>query len=488
METAGDIERPRRIGSAVWRVGFSGHRQVTDEVRLAAKLDTLWGELAQRVEGTLEGCTGLAEGADILFAESTVRAGWPLQLRLPYPLGLFREEMGEGVLARFDRLVAMATAVDAPEMQGDRNSAYHQGGIDVLDHADIMVFFWDGAPERGHGGTAQIVRAARARKTPLVWVHAHSLAVTFENFPSGVLRDAIAGKIAPLLHPLSKRPTEGKGMNGAADLFQVLDEAASQSAPRHRFIAAYNIIVHVVAIIVGVLALAYASGFWGASAGYVKLALILSTLVFYFYAKYRKLHYVWLTCRTGAELARSLLATANLLRPSERESLLDPFSEYRRVLRPLAATPYPIEGERNFLEYRDHYVATRIEEQRCYFERSAKRLFLQKRVLAGAFMVFSFGGLACALSYLFLGWGGFKVLVVVLPLLSMMVISLSAALDIDRRRERFRDMAVMTEAAAQRLRGVEDAAVLRREVLRQERLLLQEVAEWTQQTRHLHIH
>jgi hypothetical protein len=74
-------------------------------------------------------------------------------------------------LAEFDDLIGRARMVRTlPFERSDRN-AYMLASEEVLDSIDSLIAVWDGGPSGGHGGTADVVEAARARGLPVtvVW-------------------------------------------------------------------------------------------------------------------------------------------------------------------------------------------------------------------------------------------------------------------------------------------------------------------------------
>lgn len=483
MQAEADVPSPPAI---VWRVGFSGHRRVAEPARLGEILDKLWQDLAGRVTGKLEACASLAEGADLIFAESAQRAGLAFHARLPYSLDEFRKEVGNDWLPRFVQTVATASSIDAPPTITDRNSAYYNGGIDVIEQSDLMIFFWDGERERGHGGTAQMVRTARARALPLIWIHASDFELTLENFPSRPLRDPVADSLAPLWHSANSPSTVD--ICGAPpanfDQFDKLDSAATRCAPRYRFIVIYSIIIHVAVIAVAIVALSLTSDIWLRAAAVIKAALILSVLFLSVYARKCRLHPTWLACRIGAELARSLTATTSILSPTERESLLDSFPEYRRLLRPLSSRPRPRDAGENFAHYRNQYLRERIKVQQSYFSGICLRLQNRRRLLWLTGFIFASAGMFSAIALLATNAPPWSLLVAVFPLLSLMILALQDCLALDRRIECSQSMNKQLEISHARIAEIEDEWHLRREVLRIERLLCQEMDEWAQRTRH----
>ena len=197
------------------RVGITGHRPkpgklpessfgfVQERLReLFAAIDAALVEIA-RGQGAhyldaphrVRLVSALSEGADQL-AVAARPSGWTVDAILPFPresyLQDFRQSAaGEGrdVTAGFLACLAEATTVvelpDDPlirrkelrpetspdEYQRRRNAGYVRLGGFLLRQVDLLVAVWDGLPEGGEGGTADVVRAAVEAEIPVVWVH-----------------------------------------------------------------------------------------------------------------------------------------------------------------------------------------------------------------------------------------------------------------------------------------------------------------------------
>lgn len=75
------------------------------------------------------------------------------------------------MLAEFDELIGRATTVRTMAFAESNRDAYMAASEDVLSSVDEMVAVWDGTPAGGHGGTADVVAAAKVRGIPVtvVW-------------------------------------------------------------------------------------------------------------------------------------------------------------------------------------------------------------------------------------------------------------------------------------------------------------------------------
>lgn len=466
-----------------WRVGFSGHRKLPDVALIRTRLGEVWRELAGRVEGTLEGCVGAAEGADLIFAQTCLDAGAPLHLVLPYGLTYFAPEVGPEWRERFERATAAAATITAVSDPAEGDSAYYAGGIATLEASDVLVVVWNGQPAAGLGGTGDILGAARERGLPWVWIHSKTGEVDWSGLPKDRLVDPLTGDLAELL-----RHVPGTGDGSTAELFARLDQAANQSAPRFRGIASANLQLHAVAIAVAAISMKVTIPALLAGAAWVKVGILALTVALFFYAKYRDLHHSWLLCRTGAELLRSLRVAGAFYGLREFDIVLEGFPSFRRLVRPCLTETAELRRTIPLAERAATYEQERLAPQEAYFARSVARLEKAHHRIDRAFMVFSLGGLAAAVGYLIFAGAVLAIGAIVLPVLAMTVLALNSSLDIDRRLARYRDMQRVLHEARQQLARAKDSYHIKQVVRATERQLLQEIGEWYQRTRHLHIH
>lgn len=164
------------------RVGVTGHRTFDggDEVarQVDAVLDRLWADHGPidrhptHLDPTDEVWSALAEGADRMVAERLLARGAVLVALLPLEPDDYRDDFGDPAsVAEFDRLLGAATEVRvARPSDPTREAAYEAAGLEMLDAVDVLVALWDGAPQRGRGGTGAIVAEARRRGLEVIVV------------------------------------------------------------------------------------------------------------------------------------------------------------------------------------------------------------------------------------------------------------------------------------------------------------------------------
>lgn len=158
------------------RIGITGHSNLTPAtVKLVA--EALRAVLAEHTPSELVGVTCLARGADQVFARVVLDLGGAVEVVLP--AADYRErKVKPGNAAEFDELIGRAARVRTLAFVESNRDAYMAASEDVLTNVDEMVAVWDGGPSGGHGGTADVVVAARARGIPVMVV-----------WPNGAARD-----------------------------------------------------------------------------------------------------------------------------------------------------------------------------------------------------------------------------------------------------------------------------------------------------------
>lgn len=156
------------------KVGVTGHRtlRVTPALRQSVRRALAVAGACAPDGAPIELVSPLAEGADRLVAqESLRRARFHLKALLPMPPRLYRQDFATAFSRRqFDRLLARA---GSREIAGatSRRRAYVRVGQTLVRECDILLAVWDGRAAKGPGGTGDIVRYARRKGKPLLWIH-----------------------------------------------------------------------------------------------------------------------------------------------------------------------------------------------------------------------------------------------------------------------------------------------------------------------------
>ena len=154
-------------------VGVSGHRNLPDIEAVTKTIDeALRAIFAAYGDDSLQVISPLAEGTDRVVVW---RAMENYEVRLVVPLPL---EISDYMLdfksisskAEFITLLEQADQVIELPAEDTREACYLAAGMYTLDHSDVLIAVWDGAPAKGIGGTAEIVAQARRRGMPMAWV------------------------------------------------------------------------------------------------------------------------------------------------------------------------------------------------------------------------------------------------------------------------------------------------------------------------------
>ncbi|MER7046218.1 hypothetical protein [Streptomyces jumonjinensis] len=150
------------------RIGITGHRFIPLEAHGHIR-SGLRAALSAH-GGGLEAFSSLAVGADQLFADVALDCG--AELTAVIPSDDYADDFTEpGELARFEELRGRAAREVRLGFPHATDEAYYAAGAYIADSCNRLIAVWDGCPARGLGGTADIVRYARDRGTPVtvVW-------------------------------------------------------------------------------------------------------------------------------------------------------------------------------------------------------------------------------------------------------------------------------------------------------------------------------
>jgi hypothetical protein len=248
-------EHPPRVG-LVLRIGVVGHRPDPAK-RKSPDIAALRGtcrDLLRHIKGTfgavmmahgklfaaetpapdgkissgLRLISSLAEGADQWVAAEAANLGYDLQAVLPFERDEYEEDFPDPeVLSEHRRLrEAASTVLELDGCRARRGDSYLAAGRVLLNQTDLLIAIWDGAEEKGTGGTGQIVREALQRGITTLWVNwdtptdwtLRQPAWRLLERPSDLKGDfdQLGGKVWELLIPPS--PKQSVDRPGATDL------------------------------------------------------------------------------------------------------------------------------------------------------------------------------------------------------------------------------------------------------------------------------
>jgi hypothetical protein len=394
------------------RIGIVGHRWLRDDDAtrgaVAAALDDLWQRRSNSATtNTPVGLTvvsALAEGADRVGAAAAVDRGARLEVVLPLPSADYEKDFETPESrARYSDLLADAASVTALPPRDDREAAYLEGGMRVVDRSDAMLAIWDGEPARGTGGTAEIVAYADAIGRPVRWLRVDPAA--------GVIgiRERREHAVPDDLGPLSPRAFRALDSYNSQSV-RVADDVAG--APEVRFFQPYfaradrlaaryqrwllrsSQLIYALAV-VAVASVASQLVFlpearWPAWIEVAALAII--TIVLFLGRRLRLLRR-WLSARQLAERVRvaTILRSAGMTDPPRWGPVLDDGDWVERAVDELWMRAPDAPVDRSFAQLQDAVVTGWLDPQIAYHDgveaRAQSRLRVVVPITVGLFVL-----------------------------------------------------------------------------------------------------
>ena len=471
-------------------VGFTGHRQLTNEAMVERVIREVLSSL--RTEAGVEwlAMSSVAAGSDMAFARAALSIGLGWEAVLPLPPAEFRHDFSELEWRSVEALLGEAEHVRVISERGHREDAYLDGGMETVNHCDVLLAVWDGEPSRGRGGTAEIVAYARELGRPLILLDANALTIRKENFERLKVGDRHLTQLN--LRPSVNAPIDTSGDAGRQRVLAFhckVDHAATHGAPHFRRLITATVGLHVTATALAAATLAFELHHPGLPWG--KLLCLLGALGVALVVRHHRHQHDWVRSRLAAEITRSALATWGLRRAVRLFddfdwAGLEPLRRSLDILQRRSARARPAA----FDEFKQRYLTERIDGQLAYFARQESRAVpLLSRLRAG-FVISSVLAIAFTAVYAVHsalpapfapGWMeqwvfGFGP--IVLPVLAAGFISLISINDLHRRVARYREMHVRLANARKEAAFVQTWGALERVVAKAERALLQEVFEW----------
>lgn len=153
-------------------VGVSGHRDLDpdDITRLREAVTDFVQQLKQHLPDTeLRLIVGMAEGADLLVAETALGLGVPVEAVLPMPLAHYAADFDEKTLVHLQQLLrrpevrcvelsaGVAGAVSGPHTREQRDAMYANLTDTLIRRSSLLLALWDGRTSHLPGGTADTV-------------------------------------------------------------------------------------------------------------------------------------------------------------------------------------------------------------------------------------------------------------------------------------------------------------------------------------------
>jgi len=471
-------------------IGFSGHRRVANAKGIADVLREILSELRNKPGVEWLALSSVAAGSDIVFARTALAVGLGWEAILPLPPAEFRRDFADAEWRDVEALLAESEHVRIIGERGRREDAYLDGGMETVNHSDLLVAVWDGEPSRGRGGTAEIVAYARELGRPIIIIDANTLVVRRENFE----RLQVGNRHLARLNVLPRVPVPASvsgdpGHTRVLGFHLKVDFAATHGAPHFRRLITGTVGLHVLAT--GLAAATLAFHLHHPAMPWGKLLCLFGALGIALVVRHHRHQHDWVRSRLAAEITRSALATWGMPRAVRLFddfdwAGLEPLRRSLDVLQRRSARQQPAA----FDEFKQRYVRDRLDGQLAYFARQEARAVPQLAKLRAGFTISSilaivFTAIYAAHSTLaqpvappwvemwIFGFGP-----IVLPVLAAGFISLISINDLHRRVARYKEMRVRLETARKEAAYVQTWGALERVVAKAERALLQEVFEW----------
>jgi hypothetical protein len=480
---------------ATLAIGFTGHRKLPDESKSRKLVYDFLSDRKTAAPGLIYGVSSVAAGADLLFCESCLQLEIPLHVLLPMPAEEFRHDFDLETWARAAEVMRQAVSVEVTGGHQPREERYYECGIQTVQQCRLLVALWNGEPSHGMGGTEDIVSFARGLGMPVVWFQSHTgeMQVFNEKSEQQMLHDPELD----FLNGLPDTPNSKIESPGSQGLvwawFHKMDDVANKTAPRLRRLAAIPIVcTAAAALFTGAASWAHAVATWlavGSALGITAAALPMALGL-------HRRQIVWARTRTAAEVCRSVLALWKTPSPYAviGPEVVPDLSGLLITLNLLKMRDRPPGGP-TLDEFKAGYRKDRVADQLAYYSTHA----VKSANAARKYQIVIWSSIALAILaniWMYVGVHAirhtdntaFKHSLAAAASLAFQIATVAGALlvvnDIERRRQRFREMQYLLTEWDSQLERLRTWTSVLRIVNRIERALLIEVIEWRSVIRH----
>jgi hypothetical protein len=146
----------------------TAHRRLSREARewLPDELLRIAGKLRNE-HGTETGCSGMALGGDMLWADAVLTVGLKLWAHVPFP-----DQAKDWPPKHQDRWIKLFASAHRETVYGDDpdHRLFHARNDGMLNESAAIIAVWDPASDR-RSGTRSTVRKALNRGLPVVWIN-----------------------------------------------------------------------------------------------------------------------------------------------------------------------------------------------------------------------------------------------------------------------------------------------------------------------------
>jgi hypothetical protein len=363
---------------AILAIGFTGHRNLADEPKCRKLIYDFLAEKKTAQSELLCGIASVAEGGDLLFAESCIALNIPLRILLPLPKEDFHKDFDSFTWSRAEQVLSSAISVEVVGNNGSRDECYYECGLETVQQSQLLLALWNGEPAQGLGGTEQIVDFAKLVDRPVVWIHSVTGAVVTYNE-----KDFHLTQNNEELNFLNRLPSAGTALadDSSTSLAEAwltkLDTNALLVAPRVRRLAALPIVcTALAAFITGVAPNRHAMSTWLAIGAVLGMTATLLPVAL----RLAKQQALWVRIRTAAEVSRAALT---LWHTPTRYQIVGPeiLPELSGMLlalnylksEALRTKDIPVE------QFKQQYLTARLLDQKNYFLKQSRLAAIKSR-------------------------------------------------------------------------------------------------------------
>ncbi len=503
----------------VYIVAFTGHRSADTPGRSPKELEAcrpliekalkdLRNQIAS-VQGQLHLIASVAEGADTIALETAKELGIPIHILLPLPREQFQEDFDD----RADTWPSSLSLIDYAE-RGENHSTlrladstltrpecYAETNEQMLSSADALIALWNEEPAQGTGGTAQVWKAAEARKLARIHINPATQSVNCSDLdklatPSDPSQ-SLFNSLAPHFPDLN---TESKSANSSHSeiCHQAMDEMANSAGHSSRSGTRISILLHGTASVLAAAAVSYALA-TGLSDLTKTILISVSVLEFFLILAAEIIHRSHHRSHTGEKWIQFRFA-AELLRPYHLiHQHLDPFRpliqlhypQWRRLILSIVLVE-PRQQIRDLEAAKQDYLSKRIIDQIKYFKEEqmkaapkAKRIYRCMRLTSQSALIIVLIATIYKITHFpaplipvwTLEWILY-LLPIALPLLAGILLALRQSLDIARRKLRYKHMENFLLQQKQKIAHSHTLHTFQSHVAKTEDTLLDELKEF----------
>lgn len=167
-------------GNAPYRVAVTGHWSLGDAATVAFvthAFTTILRQLLRDHPAGVVALSGLALGADTLFAEAALALGIPLETCIANSAAIEKYAPGP---EREQHVRLRARSQSVTELPYTERSAesYLALGRWLIDSADLLIAAWNGEAPAKPGGTGDVVTMALSAGRPVLHIHTRRHTIT----------------------------------------------------------------------------------------------------------------------------------------------------------------------------------------------------------------------------------------------------------------------------------------------------------------------